>query len=42
MKRYRWNRKKCFRNIWSVIRPVLEVIAFLAFCSIGTPAMNGL
>lgn len=42
MKRYRWNYKKCFRNIWGIARPVLEVIAFLAICSIGTPAMNGL
>ena len=42
MKRYRWNYKKCARNLCAFLLRVLEVLLFLAICSIGTPAMNGL
>ena len=42
MKRYRWNRRKCFRNIWNLARMTLAVLIFLAFCSIGPISWYGL
>jgi hypothetical protein len=31
--RYRWNHKKCFRNLWEITKKVIAVTAFLAVAS---------
>ena len=42
MKRYRWNYKKCVRNLCTLALRVLAVLAFLAFCSIGPVSWYGI